>query len=178
MKQSNKKKGFLPLLLILSISLVACQTPAAESTQGVSSTEESSYTQSLSEESSSQQDDGSLEESSSPEDDGSSAEDSSSQSESSSPQDSSSLQEHEHTPMPDDNDCTTPILCACSHVITAGSATHVFDNACDKTCNNAGCSHTRSVAGHADKNNDGKCDYCNADVPKQGGVELPEDTFH
>ena len=84
---------------------------------------------------------------------------------------------HQHDALPDDGDCTTPILCVCNRVMVEGEKSHRFDNACDTSCNNQGCLHARTVEGHKDTDNNGKCDYCNEDVPKNGGVELPEDKF-
>ena len=171
----SRKKGLIPLLLIFFILLGGCQAPSAQSSfssssQEISSVDESNDTQSSMEESSFEQ--------SSPED--SSPEDSSI--EDSSPEDSSdeqsSSQAHEHSPLPDDGDCTTPIVCSCEHVMVAGEQAHRFDNACDAACNNENCAHVRKVDGHKDANDDGECDYCSTEMPKDGSFELPEDKFH
>ncbi|MBO5788517.1 MAG: hypothetical protein J6R42_01070, partial [Clostridia bacterium] len=64
-----------------------------------------------------------------------------------------------HSPMADDGDCTTPVLCAtCQTVLTAGQPSHTFDNACDTSCN--ACSHTRE-ASHTPMADD---DDCTTDV--------------
>ena len=99
------------------------------------------------------------------------------------PEDSSSDEQssspaHEHSPLPDDGDCTTPIVCSCEHVMVAGEQAHRFDNACDTTCNNENCAHVRKVDGHKDADDDGECDYCSVEMPKDGSFELPEDKFH
>ena len=167
----SRKKGLIPLLLIFFILLGGCQAPSAQSSfssssQEISSVDESSDTQSSMEESSFEQ---SSMEDSLPED--SSPEDSRSDEQSSSPA-------HEHSPLPDDGDCTTPIVCSCEHVMVAGEQAHRFDNACDTTCNNENCAHVRKVDGHKDADDDGECDYCSTEMPKDGSFELPEDKFH
>ena len=162
----SRKKGLIPLLLIFFILLGGCQAPSEQSSfssssQELSSVDESSDTQSSMEESSFEQ---SSMEDSSPED--------------SSSNEQSSSQAHEHSPLPDDGDCTTPIVCSCNRVMIVGEQVHRFDNACDTSCNNVNCTHVRRVSGHKDADNNGKCDNCSADVPKNGGFELPEDSFH
>ncbi len=170
MKPRSRKKGLIPLLLIFLICLSGCQTPSAQSSFLSSSQESSSATESNLEQSSIDESESSLEQSSQED---SSQEDSSSE-------EQSSIEEppHEHSPLPDDGDCTTPIVCSCNHVMILGKQAHHFDNACDTSCNNDNCTHVRRVGGHKDTDNNGKCDYCSADVPKNGGFELPEDSFH
>ena len=86
---------------------------------------------------------------------------------------------HVHTPNDDDGNCTTDIKCSeCGETVTAGNAAHSYENACDSTCNNAGCNGHRLVGAHVDADSDKKCDHCGADIPQSGGVvELPEDKF-
>ncbi len=61
-----------------------------------------------------------------------------------------------HTPNEDDGDCTTAISCSVCGVETTASKSHVFDNACDTDCNNAGCDHTRQIT-HTPNEDDGDC---------------------
>ena len=162
----SRKKGLIPLLLIFFNLLGGCQAPSEQSSfssssQELSSVDESSDTHSSMEDSSFEQ---SSMEDSSPED--------------SSSDEQSSSQAHEHSPLPDDGDCTTPIVCSCEHVMVVGEQAHRFDNACDTTCNNENCAHVRKVDGHKDADDDGECDYCSVEMPKDGSFELPEDKFH
>ncbi|MBQ3166563.1 MAG: hypothetical protein IJC01_04410, partial [Clostridia bacterium] len=63
----------------------------------------------------------------------------------------------EHEPIEDDNDCTTAITCSvCGETITEAEAEHLFDNACDADCNNAGCEHVRQTQ-HTPAEDDGDC---------------------
>ena len=63
----------------------------------------------------------------------------------------------EHEPIEDDKDCTTAITCSvCGETITEAEAEHLFDNACDADCNNAGCEHVRQTQ-HIPAEDDGDC---------------------
>ncbi len=54
----------------------------------------------------------------------------------------------QHNPAADDGDCTTDILCAsCGKVATKGQAEHKYTDKNDTTCDNAGCTKTRTVEG-------------------------------
>ncbi len=67
-----------------------------------------------------------------------------------------------HTPDEDDNDCSTAIHCSLCDAITTQSKSHDFTNACDTTCNNEGCEHTRFIV-HEPTPDDGDCTtaiYC------------------
>ncbi len=84
---------------------------------------------------------------------------------------------HTHVAETDDGDCTTDVKCACGKVMTKGEEAHLFDNACDTTCNRECCEQERTVEKHVDADKDEKCDACGADVSKNGEIELPEDEF-
>lgn len=52
----------------------------------------------------------------------------------------------QHNPAADDGDCTTDIKCAsCGKVATKGQAEHKYTDKNDTTCNNAGCTNTRTA---------------------------------
>ncbi len=54
----------------------------------------------------------------------------------------------QHNPAADDGDCTTDIKCAsCGKVATKGQTAHKFTDKNDTTCDNAGCTKTRTVDG-------------------------------
>ena len=54
----------------------------------------------------------------------------------------------QHNPAADDGDCTTDIKCAsCNKVVTKGQAEHKYTDKNDTTCDNAGCTKTRTVEG-------------------------------
>ena len=54
----------------------------------------------------------------------------------------------QHNPAADDGDCTTDIKCAsCGKVATKGQAEHKYTDKNDTTCDNAGCTKTRTVEG-------------------------------
>ncbi len=61
-----------------------------------------------------------------------------------------------HTPNPDDGNCETAITCSVCGVETTAAKQHTFTNACDKTCNNADCLHTRTIT-HMLEADDGDC---------------------
>ncbi len=61
-----------------------------------------------------------------------------------------------HTPCEDDGDCTTPVLCSICNEIATAAKEHAFDNSCDTTCGNKGCTHTRKIT-HTPRNDDGDC---------------------
>lgn len=61
-----------------------------------------------------------------------------------------------HTPEADDKDCTTAVKCSVCKAVTTAAKEHKYTNANDKTCNNNGCNHVRSLTGddsNADTNN-------------------------
>ncbi len=61
-----------------------------------------------------------------------------------------------HTPEADDSNCATAIKCSeCKMVLEKGQG-HNFDNNCDTTCNNEGCTHTREIT-HTPEADDGDC---------------------
>ena len=61
-----------------------------------------------------------------------------------------------HLPTPDDGSCETPIICSrCNDVIKEGTE-HSYTYECDQTCNNPGCTWTRSWVKHK-ANSDGDC---------------------
>lgn len=69
----------------------------------------------------------------------------------------------EHSPMEDDGDCTTDIICSvCNTVTTAGAPSHIGDNA--TYTQKATCTLCHKEFGemksHADENADGICDGC------------------
>ena len=61
-----------------------------------------------------------------------------------------------HTPEADDGNCTSAILCSVCKAVTTEAKTHVWENACDTTCNNTGCKVTRTIT-HSPENDDGDC---------------------
>jgi hypothetical protein len=126
MKPHSRKKGLIPLLLIFLIYASGCQTPSAQSSfsssSATSSQEISSVTESSLEQSSIDESESSLEQSS---------QEDSSQEDSSEEPSSNQEPPHEHSPLPDDGDCTTPIVCSCNHDMIVGEQAHRFDNACD-----------------------------------------------
>ncbi len=61
-----------------------------------------------------------------------------------------------HTPNEDDGDCETAIHCKICDAITTPAKSHSYTNACDTTCNNDGCTHTR-VTYHGPLPDDGNC---------------------
>ncbi len=62
-----------------------------------------------------------------------------------------------HVPNTDDNNCTTEITCSvCNAVTKAAETDHSFINACDTSCNNAGCGYTRATT-HTPNSDDGNC---------------------
>lgn len=59
-------------------------------------------------------------------------------------------------PEADDGDCTTDVKCSvCKEVVTAAKE-HKYTNNTDTTCDNAGCTHTRTVETPSDKPNNNK----------------------
>ena len=61
-----------------------------------------------------------------------------------------------HTPMADDGDCTTAILCALCRVTLTNGKAHSFKNGCDTDCNNENCQYTR-ITSHTPEEDDGDC---------------------
>ncbi len=61
-----------------------------------------------------------------------------------------------HVPNGDDGDCTTAILCSICNLETTSPKEHAFDNVCDTSCNNVGCSFTRVIS-HVPNGDDGDC---------------------
>ncbi len=61
-----------------------------------------------------------------------------------------------HTPNEDDNNCTTSIVCADCNAETTAAQEHAYDNTCDTTCNNTGCTHAREIT-HTPNADDNDC---------------------
>lgn len=75
--------------------------------------------------------------------------------------------------------CTTCISCKHCGYTDGEPLGHLWETECATTCSR--CEETRT-ASHADTDNDGACDYCNAPIsatiPGGGGsTELPKDEF-
>ncbi len=76
-----------------------------------------------------------------------------------------------HTPNEDDGDCETAIHCKICDAITTPAKSHSYTNACDTTCNNEGCKHTRMTehrpeADDNDCTTDILCSICDAVTTK------------
>ncbi len=56
----------------------------------------------------------------------------------------------------EDGDCTTEEKCSCGTVVIEAKNDHAFDNSCDTTCGNKGCTHTREIT-HTPRDDDGDC---------------------
>ena len=57
------------------------------------------------------------------------------------------------TPAADDGDCTTAVKCSvCGEEVTAAK-THAYTDNADASCNNAGCTHTRTIEGSGTNGN-------------------------
>ncbi|MBR4017759.1 MAG: hypothetical protein IKK11_08095 [Oscillospiraceae bacterium] len=55
-----------------------------------------------------------------------------------------------HIAETDDGDCTTAVKCKnCDVIVVAAKSAHTFTNSSDTTCDNEGCTHTRTVAVNA-----------------------------
>ncbi len=61
-----------------------------------------------------------------------------------------------HTPSEDDGSCLTAVHCSVCDAITTPAKSHSFTNACDTSCNNTGCTHTRMIE-HTPEDDDGDC---------------------
>ena len=61
----------------------------------------------------------------------------------------------------------------CGTYVPGACVQHMYDNACDTTCNF--CNAVRQVSGHVDNNGDSKCDYCRADMATGGGSSDGDD---
>ncbi len=56
----------------------------------------------------------------------------------------------------EDGDCKTEEKCSCGAVVIAAKNEHSFDNSCDTTCGNPGCTYTREIT-HTPRADDGDC---------------------
>ncbi len=56
----------------------------------------------------------------------------------------------------EDGDCKTEEKCSCGAVVIEAKNDHGFDNSCDTTCGNKGCTYTREIT-HTPREDDGDC---------------------
>ena len=72
---------------------------------------------------------------------------------------------HTHTPLEDDGDCTTPVLCACGEVVVEAKAAHTpedDDGNCLTAVKCKECTKITTEAGHLDPEPDFVCNRCGA----------------